>query len=56
MRFLSVAILLFVPFQQLFAIPLFGYPMKAVWSFASPRLQVKIANRMPAVSPPRKIR
>jgi hypothetical protein len=56
MRFLSVAILLFVPFQQLFAIPPFRCPMKAAWGFAGPHQSALIANRMPAVSPPRKIR
>ena len=48
MRFQLIVCPLLVLFQQLFDIPLFRCPMKAVWNFASPHLPVMIANRKPA--------
>ena len=44
MHFQLIVCPLLVLFQQLFAIPPFRCPMKAVWSFASPHLPVAVAG------------
>ena len=56
MRFQLIVCPLLVLFQQLFDIPLFLCPMKAVRNFESPLTLVMIANAKLVTSPPRRIR